>query len=162
MLHFVIHPHLVVVHEAQSLGLDRRDPLQMFIHLNVLEWGYGELITTALMVQLGGTMSDRVAILWELTGTQNVKARVRLTIHARHHLLGVRVVWHAATPPVRDSKSWLHDVEARNGLILLPRQNLASDEFLCIMTYVLTSHRVLFTVGEQACDIVKLCNALVG
>ena len=58
MLHFIIHPHLVVVHEAQSFGLNRRDPLQMLIHLNVLERRYAELITTALMFQLGGAMSD--------------------------------------------------------------------------------------------------------
>ena len=58
MLHFIIHPHLVVVHEAQSFRLDRRDPLQVLIHLNVLERRYAELITTALMFQLGGAMSD--------------------------------------------------------------------------------------------------------
>ena len=89
MLHFIIHPHLIVVHEAQSFGLNRRNPLQVLIYLNVFERWYAELITTALMVQLRGTMSDRVAILWELAGTQNVKACVRLTIHAPAYLLGV-------------------------------------------------------------------------
>ena len=108
-------------------------------------------------------------IMWHLTHAQKARTVVRITMDTLPRVLGVRwVVRHAATPPVGRTESRLEQIVAWKGKVLLLRQNLTSDQLLCVHSNVRISvdFRVcrlvmMLSIREQTSNIIELSRALL-